>query len=153
MAEGLKQKLNEDLKTSMKAGAALKISVLRMAMTAVHNREIQLLKKTEGLSDEEIIEVLRTEVKKRNDSASEFQKGGRMDLAEKENAEAVILAEYLPAEISDEDLMRILKDGIREEGATGEKDFGKVMKAVMPVLKGKASGGRISSALKKLLGS
>ena len=147
----LREKLEEDLKTAMKAGDALRVSTLRMAQSAIHNKEIQLLKKDTGLSDEETVEVLKSEVKKRKDAVLEFGKAGRTDLAEKEKKEAEILSAYLPAEMSDEDLERILKYGIREVAASGEKDFGKVMKASMPVVKGKASGDRISAMLKKLL--
>ncbi|MDP3785265.1 MAG: GatB/YqeY domain-containing protein [bacterium] len=148
----MKQKIEEDVKTSLKAGEALKVSVLRMALGAAHNREIQLLKKGSGLSDEEVLEVVRGEVKKRKDASEEFKKGGREDLVKKELAEAEILSAYLPPEISEDELLRILKDGVREAGAAKAEDFGKVMKIVMPILKGKASGDRISSNLKRLLG-
>ncbi len=137
----------------MKAGDILKVSTLRMAQSAVKNKEIQLLKKDSGLSDEEIAEVIKSEVKKRRDSIEEFTKAGRTELAEKEKVELEILKAYLPPEISDEDLERILKEGVREAGAAGEKDFAKVMKVSMPILKGKASGDRISVTLKKLLSS
>ncbi|OGF68780.1 hypothetical protein A3H65_03080 [Candidatus Giovannonibacteria bacterium RIFCSPLOWO2_02_FULL_45_14] len=149
----LAKKIEEEIKIAMKAGEALKVSTLRMVQSAIKNKEIQLLKKDAGLSDEEIGDVIKSEAKKRKDSIEEFTKAGRTELAEKEKAEMEILKVYLPAEISDEDLERILKDGIREAGATREKDFAKVMKASMPILKGKASGDRVSAALKKLLGS
>ncbi|MDP3762575.1 MAG: GatB/YqeY domain-containing protein [bacterium] len=148
----LKRQLEEDVKQALKAGDGFKTSVLRMTQSAVHNREIQLLKKEAGLSDEEILEVIKGEVKKRRDAAGEFTKGGREELAAKELKEAELLSAYLPPEISDEELERILKEGIREAGAAGAKDFGKVMKTAMPVLKNRASGDRISGALKKLLG-
>ena len=148
----LQKRIEEDLRAALKASEQLKLSVLRMAQSAIHNKEIQLLKKETGLSDEEVVEVLKSEVKKRKDASGEFEKAGRPDLAAKEKSEAEMLAVYLPAEISDEDLERILKDGIREAGASGQKDFGQVMKTVMPILKGKASGERISVILKKLLG-
>ncbi len=151
MAGGIKQKLEGDLKEALKESDVLKLSVLRMVLAAIHNKEIQLLKKEGGLSDEEAIEVLRGEAKRRRDSAQEFEKGGRPELARKELKEIEVLAAYLPAEISEEDLDRILKEGIREAGAQSQKDFGKVMKVVMPILKGKASGDRISAALKRLL--
>ncbi|HBT81502.1 hypothetical protein A2757_02810 [Candidatus Giovannonibacteria bacterium RIFCSPHIGHO2_01_FULL_48_47] len=155
----LQKRIEEDLRAALKASEQLKLSALRMAQSAIHNKEIQLLKKETGLSDEEVVEVLKGEVKKRKDASAEFEKASRADLADKEKREAELLAVYLPAEISDEDLERILKDGIREAGlprgkagASGPKDFGQVMKTVMPVLKGKASGERISAVLKKLLG-
>lgn len=149
----LSKKIEEELKVAMKAGEALKVSTLRMAQSAIKNKEIALLKKDTGLSDDEIGEVIKSEVKKRRDAADEFAKGGRAELALKEKAEIEILRVYLPAEISDEDLERILKDGIREVAAAGEKDFAKVMKVSMQILKGKASGDRISTVLKKLLSS
>lgn len=152
MTQSLKKKIEEDLKEALKSSDALRLSVLRMVSSAVHNKEIQLLRKDQGLSDEEILEVLRSEVKKRKDSAGEFLKGNRPDLAQKEKAEIEILSVYLPPELSDEELIRVLKGGIREADAKSQADFGKVMKAVMPVLKGKASGERISTFLTRLLG-
>lgn len=152
MAEGTTGTIREDLKTALKGGDAFRSSVLRMALAAVSNKEIQLLKKGVGLSDKEVEEVIRAEVKKRKDAAAEFSKGGREDLAVKETKEAEVLSAYLPPELSDEEIERIVKDGIREAGATSKADFGKVMKTVMPVLKGKASGDRISAILGKLLG-
>ena len=147
----LKEKINEDIKSALKAGDSERVSVLRMLSASIKNREIQLLKKDVGLSDTEIIEVIRAEAKKRRDSAVEFEKANRPELKEKEEKEAEILKAYLPAELSDVEIQRILQDGIRETGAKDEKDFGKVMKAVMPALKGRASGDRISAALKNLL--
>lgn len=145
------KKLREDLKTALKEGDSFRCSVIRMALAAVSNKEIQLLKKDIGLSDVETIEVLRSEVKKRKGAAEEFAKGGREELREKEMKEAEILSVYLPPEMSDRELERILKEGIRETGAVTKADFGKVMKIVMPILKGKASGDRISKMLGELL--
>ena len=153
MASALGKKIDEELKIAMKAGEALKVSTLRMAQSAIKNKEIQLLKKETGISDEEIGEIIKSEVKKRRDAAGEFEKAGRSELADKEKKELEILKAYLPAEISDKDLERVLKEGIREAGASTEKDFAKVMKVSMPILKGKASGERISTVLKKLLSS
>lgn len=150
--EGLLNKLSGDLKAAMKSGEALKVSTLRMATSAIKNKEIQLGKKETGLTDEEILDVVRSEVKKRRDAAEEFEKAGRAELAAQEKNELEILQVYLPAEISDEELEKILKDGITQSGASGAGDFGKAMKAVMPALKGKASGDRISAILKRLLG-
>ena len=150
----LQKRIEEDLRAALKASEQLKLSALRMAQSAIHNKEIQLLKKETGLSDEEVVEVLKGEVKKRKDASAEFEKASRADLADKEKREAELLAVYLPAEISDEDLERIREAGLPrgKAGASGPKDFGQVMKTVMPVLKGKASGERISAVLKKLLG-
>jgi len=147
----LKQKLEGDLKQAMKAGEALKLSVLRMALAAVSNREIELLKKEIGLSDEEVVDILKKEQKKRKDSSQEFRRGGREELAKKEDEEALIIGKYLPAELSDSELERIVQESIREVAAKGPADFAMVMKAAMAVLKGKAGGERVSAAVKKAL--
>ncbi|MDO8664457.1 MAG: GatB/YqeY domain-containing protein [Candidatus Liptonbacteria bacterium] len=149
----LKDKISEDIKAAMKSGAegVVKLSTLRMVSAAVSNKAIELRKKDMGLSDLEILDVISSELKKRKDAAEEFRKGGREDLAKKEESELLVLKEYLPPEISDEDLIRIVRDGVRESGASGEKDFGKAMKVIMPTLKGKASGDRVSAALKNEL--
>lgn len=144
----LKEKISEDQKSALKNGDLLRLSVLRMLGAAVTNKEIELRKKDVGLSDQEILDVVSSEAKRRKDAVIEFNKGGRKELAKKEEGELKILQEYLPPEISDEDLVRIVKDGVREAGASSDKDFGKVMKIIMPTLRGKASGDRISSALK-----
>lgn len=155
MAESLKHKIASDLKTALKKGEELRLSTLRLLVAAVSNKEIELRKKDVGLSDQEILDTIASEAKKRKDAAVEYQKGGREDLAKKETEELKILREYLPPEISDDDLLRIVRDGVREAslptgkaGAVSEKDFGKVMKIIMPTLKGRASGERISRALK-----
>ena len=149
----LKDKISEDIKTALKSGAegAIRLSTLRMVSAAVSNKAIELRKKDLGLSDREILDVISSELKKRKDAAEEFRKGGREDLAKKEESELLVLKEYLPPEISDEDIVRIVRDGVRESGASGEKDFGKAMKKIMPTLKGKASGDRVSVALKNEL--
>jgi len=148
----LKEKIESDIKDAMRAKDSLRLSVLRMLMSAVKNKEIDLRKKEDGLADEEVLEVMRYEVKKRKDSIEEFKKGERLDLAEKEAKELEILTAYLPPEISDQEISRIVEEGLRESGASGSEDFGKAMKAIMPVLKGKASGDRISAILRDKLG-
>ena len=157
--EGLKKQLSDDLKSAMKKGEVLRVSTLRMVASAIANKEIELRKRDIGLSDREVLDVISSEAKKRKDAAEGFEKGGRKDLAEKELEELAILKTYLPPEISEEDLSRIIKDGIREVGlpagrqaAKDQKDFATVMKVIMPTLKGKASGDRISKALKAELG-
>ena len=147
----LKKKIEDDLKSAMRSGEALKVSVLRMALASIANREIEVLKKDVGLSNEEITDVLSKEFKKRKDAAGEFRRGGREESAVKEESEAKIISDYLPKEISDADLERVVEESVREAGAGGPGDFGKVMKAAMAVLKGKASGDRVSEAVKKAL--
>lgn len=151
--ENLKQKLSADLKEALKAKQELVTSALRMAISAIGNKEIELRKKDIGLSDEEVVVVLSSEVKKRKDAIREFENGGRADLADKEKAEMAVLAKYLPAELPDEEVLRIVRDGIREAGAAGTSDFSKVMKVVMPILKGRADGERVSALVKEALGS
>ena len=150
--ENLKDKIAEDQKNALKEGDALRLSTLRMLSAAVANKEIELRKKDVGLSDREILDVISSEAKKRKDASQGYRTGCREELAQKEEAELKILQSYLPPEISEEDLRRIIKDGIREAGAANQQDFAKVMKVIMPTLKGKASGDRISGALKEELG-
>lgn len=147
----LKEKIASDQKSALKSGDAIRLSALRMLWAAISNKEIDLRKKDIGLSDQEILDVVTYEAKKRKDAIFEYQKGGRQELADKEERELQTLQEYLPPEISEEELVRIIKNGIRETGAVSDKDFGKAMKAVMPYLKGKASGDRISKTLKNEL--
>lgn len=147
----LKETILQDLTAAMKRGDVAKRSTLRMLLSAVHNMEIERRKKDVGLSDEEVIEVIRSEVKKRNDAALEFQNGGRAERADEERSEAVILSAYLPPDLSEGELARIIKEGIRATDARAEKDFGAVMKHVIPLLKGRTSGDRISAAVRAAL--
>jgi len=112
MPTNLKNKIADDQKAALKGGDVLRLSTLRMLSAAVANKEIGLRKKDVGLSDQEVLEAISTEAKRRKDAAAEYEKGGRADLAEKEKSELKILQEYLPPEISDEDLLRVVKDGI-----------------------------------------
>lgn len=144
----LKQQIIEDQKNALRSGNKDELSTLRMLLAAISNKEIDLRKKDIGLSDSEIMDVINSEVKKRKDAVAEYKKAGRDESAKKEKFEMEVLKKYLPPEISDEDLIRIVRDGIRETGAVSAADFPKVMKAIMPTLKGKASGDRISKAVK-----
>ncbi len=147
----LKQKIESDLKEAMKSGDEARRSTLRMLIASMRNKEIELMKKESGLLDEEILGVIRSEVKKRKDAAEEFTKGGREDMAAKETNEASLLSEYLPAEMTDNELKQMGQDAIQTTGAVTEKDFGNVMKILMPLVKGRASGDRISSAVRARL--
>ncbi|MDO8435197.1 MAG: GatB/YqeY domain-containing protein [bacterium] len=135
-----KEKILGDLKAAMQARDVLKVATLRLMNGEMKNAEIGLMKKDEGLSDDEVITVLQRMVKQRNDAAQQFEAGGRADLVEKERAEIVIIQAYLPAQISDEELSAIVKE---TAAALGETDFGKVMGAVMAKVKGKADGARV----------
>ena len=129
----------------------LRTSTLRMLLAAVQNKEISLTKKDEGLSEEEFLQVIRSEVKKRKEAAEGFEKGGRAEMSEKEQKEAKILEVYLPAELSEEDLDSIVKNVMTEQGVSSEKEFGTVMKGVMAVVQGRAAGNRVVDAVKKCL--
>ena len=150
----LKQRIESDLKVAMKSRDELVTSTLRMLVAAIRNKEISVLKKDSGLTDEEITQVIRTEVKKRKEAVEGFKKGGRSEMAEKEKAEEVILEVYLPAEIGDEELLRIVSDKVEELGIEHrEQNFGIVMRAVVAMVKGRATGERVAEAVKKTLAS
>ena len=144
----LNDRLSEDLKKSLKGGNSIKSSVIRLLKSAVKYREIE---KKAPLTDDEIIEVIMSGIKQRRDSIEQFSKGGRSDLVEKESTEIGILQAYLPQPITDEELVDEVKAVMKEVGATSAKDMGKVMKALMPRLKGRAEGTKVSSIVKELM--
>lgn len=147
----LKAHIESDLKEAMKSGDEARRSTLRMLIAAIQNKEIELVKKDEGLSDNEVMAVIRSEVKKRKDAAEEFTKGGRAEMADNETREAGILAAYLPAEMSDEELDRLVDEAVLAAGSVSQKDFGQIMKALVPLVKGRASGDRVSGAVRSRL--
>ena len=146
-------KIQNDIKDAMRAKDELRLSVLRMLSAAIHNREIEKKAKSgePALSDEGIVAVIRSEVKKRRDAVDGFTKGGRMDMAEKERAESKILESYLPQELSDEEIEKIVKEVVVSMGEVTAKDFGKVMGMVIKKIGGQAGGNRVSAMVKKLL--
>ena len=150
---GLKDQLHHDLTTSMKARDALRTSTLRMVLTAITNAEVAG-KEVRELSDEDVITVLGSEAKKRREAAEAFAEGNRPELAEKERAEAEILAEYLPAQLSADEIRVIVSAAVESTGAAGEgmKAMGKVMGIVSPQVKGKADGGVVAAEVKRQLG-
>lgn len=146
-----RDKLKTDLVEALKAKDELKASTLRMLLAEITNKEIELKKKESGLSDEEIYQVIKSEAKKRKDAAEGFKKGDREQLALKEEKEREILEEYLPEEISDDELKKVVEEGVKEAGAENLADFGKAMKSIMPKLKGGASGDRVSKLVREIL--
>ena len=151
----LKDKITKDIKDAMRSKNELRLSVLRMLSSAIHNREIEKRAKTgkeEELNEEEVVATIRSETKKRRDAIVEFEKGGRKEMAEKEVAELKILEEYLPQEIADEELEKVVKEVVAGLGEVTQKDFGRIMGEVMKKIKGQAAGDRVSAAIKKLLG-
>ena len=147
----LKDKLQGDLTTAMKARDQVRVATLRMALTAVTTEEASGSSHRE-LSDDEVLTVLGRETKKRRESAEAFDAAGRAELAERERAEQAVLAEYLPAPVSDEDLASIVAAAISETGAAGPKQMGAVMKVVQPQVLGRADGRRVSAEVKRQLG-
>ncbi len=160
----LKQELQKAALDSLKSGDATKRLVLGMLMTSIKNRELnkrkQLsktvsdpaeLEKQSQLSDEEILEVLAGEVKKRKEAIEQFKSGDRDELAEKERVEMDILVAYLPEQMSEEAIRAEVQKTVTELNAQGPKDMGKVIGAVMAKLKGKAPGDIVSKTAKELL--
>ena len=144
------KKINEDLITSMKSKNELKTTTLRMMKSAVKNAEIA--KRGKGdLTEEDIMGVLSTMVKQRKESAEQYEKANRKDLADKENTEISIIQEYLPKQLTTEELDAIIKTTIQETGVTGMKEMGKLMKALMPKVKGKADGKLVNQMIKEIL--
>lgn len=146
---GLLERVSEDLKTSMKTKDELRLSVVRMLKAAVKYKEIE---KMSALMEDEIVAVISSMIKQRKDSVEQYSKALRTDLAAKEEAEIKILMDYLPAQLSDEEVINIIKAAIAEVAASAAADMGKVMKLVMPKLKGKADGKFVNEKVKELLG-
>lgn len=149
----LEAKIKSDFITAFKARNAEVADTLRMLQSALHNRIIEKKGKGEEatLSDEEVLEIIRRESKKRKEAANLFTEGGRADLAEKELKELKILEVYLPAQMSEEDIRKEVAAVIASMGPVDPKDFGKVMGAVMKQLKGKADAGLANKILKEQL--
>ncbi len=148
----LKARLNKDLTDALKAKNEAKLATLRLLSSAIHNREIDKRTKTGGdepLTDEEVLGVLKNEAKKRKEAAELYDKGGRADLSAREKEELKIIEEYLPAEMSDEELGKIVDEVFAEMSPSGPADFGKVMGAAMKKTTGQASGDRVKEAIQK----
>lgn len=146
----LKDRLNADLTTAMKARDELVTATLRMALTAVRMEEVAG-KAARDLSDQEVLAVLAREAKKRREAAEAFQAGGRTELAERERAEGEVLNKYLPAQLSDDDLADLVRKGLAEAGVDDIKQLGKAMKAVQTEVAGRAEGGRVAAEVRRQL--
>ncbi|GAA1590818.1 GatB/YqeY domain-containing protein [Kribbella sancticallisti] len=150
----MKQRLHDDMTAALKARDDLRKSTLRMALTAVTKQEVAG-KEARALSDAEVIEVLTAEAKKRRESVTAYRDAGRTELADKEQAEADILAEYLPEQLTAEEITALVTETIAATGAAelGPRGIGKVMGALQPKVKGKADGGTVSAEVKRQLGA
>ena len=153
---GLKEKIKLNLNSSLKEKKTLAVSVLRQLLAAILNKEKEKRFKTKEekdvqLTDEELIEVISSEVKKRRESILEFEKGKRQDLVEKEKKELEILEKYLPEQLSEEEIRKLTKEAIEKTDAREIKNMGKVMAELMPKIKGRAEGALVSKIVKELL--
>ena len=153
---GLKEKIKLNLNSSLKEKKTLAVSVLRQLLAAILNKEKEKRFKTKEekdvqLTDEELIEVISSEVKKRRESILEFEKGKRQDLVEKEKKELEILEKYLPEQLSEEEIRKLTKEAIEKTDVREIKNMGKVMAELMPKIKGRAEGALVSKIVKELL--
>ncbi|MET7987016.1 MULTISPECIES: GatB/YqeY domain-containing protein [unclassified Streptomyces] len=149
----LKSKLKEDLNAAIKGRDELRSSTIRLTLSAITNEEVAGKTKRE-LSDDEVQKVIAREAKKRREAAEAFTLGGRAESAERERAEGVVLAAYLPKQLSDEELRQIVAQAVEEAkaaGAEGPRAMGAVMKIVNPKVAGQAEGGRVAAVVKQLL--
>jgi len=148
----LKEKIDLDLKNSMKSGDKTRLNAIRSIRASFLEKEVSIRVAGKGvLTDEQEIEVLVSLAKKRRDAIEQFTAGNRPDLAETELAELTVIEEYLPEPVSDDDLRAIVEDIVAKTGATSMKDIGKVMGLAMKALKGKADGTKVQEIVKSLL--
>ncbi len=163
-----KERLYQDLNTALKEKKELETSVLRQLLAAVLNKEKEKrykiskekpeasgdeLDKECQLADEEVMDVISSEIKKRKESIELFEKGRRQELADKEKKEAEILSKYLPEQLPEEEVKKLVQEAITKVGAKEMKDMGKVMAELMPKTKGRADGSLVSKIVKELLAS
>jgi len=144
----LRERIEIDFKAAFKSSDKARLSSLRLIKAALKNREIE---KGGELSDEEVIEVLSTLAKQQKESIVEFRKGGRTDLVRKEEAELGVIKEYLPEELPEEEIDRIINECISEVSASSIRDMGRVMKVLMPRIKGRADGKVVNAKVREIL--
>jgi uncharacterized protein len=149
----LKDQLRADLTTSMKARDELRSGTLRMVLTAITNAEVAG-KQARELSDDDVVDVLSSEAKKRREAATAFEDGGRAESAAKELAEAAVIADYLPAQLGEDEIAAIVTEAVAQAGAAGEgmRAMGRVMGLVQPQVKGRADGAAVAAEVRRQLG-
>jgi len=145
---GLKAEIQEAVKQAMKSGDRVTLSTLRLLLSAVHNEEIRIRRE---LTTEDIQRTISTLTKQRTEAIELYRKGGREDLAQKEEAECAVLKRFLPQQLSEEEVQKVIQSCIAEAGAKGIQDLGKVMKLVMPRVAGRSDGKRVNELTKNLL--
>ena len=143
-----KEKVDQEMIRAAKAKDKIRLSAARMLKSGLHNREIDLKRE---LGEAEFLQLLSSMVKQRKDSIEQFEKGGRADLVEQEKAELKVIEEFLPSQLSEADLDAAITEAIREVGATGIRDMGKVMKVLMPKVTGRADGKLVGEKVKARL--
>lgn len=147
---GLRETIDSDIKNAMKSGEKDKVSALRMLVAAIKNKQID--KRPEPLTENDVQDTVRSLIKQRKDSIEQFAKGGRQDLVAKETAEVAVLEVYLPQQLPRDEVERMVREAIAQTGAQSAKDMGKVMKALMPVVAGRADNKMLSELVKNALG-
>ena len=145
----LNDQIAEDLKNAMKTRDVQTLSTIRMLKAAMQHKMID--KKVKVLPDEDILEIIQKQIKQRRDSIAEFEKGGRKDLVEKEQKEIQILQKYQPKQLSHDELKSIVQEVIKSVGAASKTEIGKVMKELMPKVKGMADGREVNQIVSELL--
>ncbi|THE11309.1 GatB/YqeY domain-containing protein [Enterococcus hirae] len=146
----LLSRLNDDMKTAMKAKDKESLQVIRMIKSSIQNEQIKV---GHDLTEEEELTVLSREMKQRRDSLHEFEEAGRDDLAEKVKSEIAIVEKYMPEQLSDDEIRQLVQEAIAQTGASSVKEFGKVMGVIMPKVKGKADGNQVNAIVKESLQS
>lgn len=144
----LKARVNEDMKTALRGGDKLRLGTIRMLMAAIKQREVDDRRE---MTDGDVLQIIEKLIKQRREAAAQFASGGRPELESKELEEVRILAQYLPAQLGEDEVRALLEEAIRSTGATTMKDMGKVMNALRPQVQGRADMSRISSLVKARL--
>jgi len=146
----LRDRISDEMRAAMKAREQTRVSTLRMLMAAMKNTQVE---KGHELSDDEVLEVVAREAKRRRESMEAFEKGGRSELVEKEGAELAVLEAYLPEQLGEDELGALVDEAIAETGASSPKEMGAVMKVVMGKVKGRADGAAVSAMVRARLGA
>ena len=146
-----KESIKEDVKEALKKGESVIVMTLRSLLSEIEKKEIELGKKEEGLTEEEIEKAAIGELKKRNEAIEQYEKAGRDDLVEAEKKEAEVLSKYVPEKMSDEELESVVNDIMQEKNPSGMQDMGAVMSAVMAKVGNKADGSKVSELVKQKL--
>lgn len=145
----LRDQIAEDMRAALKAREQARVDALRMLMTGVKNAEVE---RGHPLDDDEVLDVATRDAKRRRESIEAFEKAGRTDLVERERAQLAVIESYLPAGLTDDELAGLVDEAVAETGASSPKEMGAVMKALMPKVKGRADGSRVSALVKERLG-